>query len=89
MVSPSNPNASIAVEAVEDCFRPVIVPVTGMTRSEIESEVRKLWEANKAITRLLSHEYSDEEYCEFMRELEFDMDSYIKVANANLDQLTR
>lgn len=75
------------LDAIENCFRPEIQIVSGLTLSEIETEIDKINQFNQALDIFL-YGGGEEDFVEEIREILDDpLDDYLKVANANLELL--
>lgn len=76
------------LDAIEDCFRPEITIVSGLTPGEIDREIRRLAEFNRSLDLFLYGEGCEEAFVEEIREiLDEPIDDFIANANANLELL--
>lgn len=76
------------LDLIEDCFRPEIQIVSGLSESEIETEIGRLNEFNRSLDAFLYGSGQEEDFVEQVREILGEpLDEYIKVANENLKWL--
>lgn len=76
----------LTANELESCFRPEIQVVSGLTPSEIETEIKRLSAFNRELDLFLYGGGDEEDFLEQVREiLDEPIDDYLMTANANLD----